>query len=285
MPQRKALVIGINDYAPVGPGGPDLRGCVNDARDMANTLVILGYPPANIRFLTDAAATTANILSGIDWLLRRAVNGDSLVFYYSGHGSRVADTSGDETIDHLDEIICPHDIDFAARRYVTDDQLGARFRTAPAGANLEVILDSCHSGTGTKEFETGQPGAVARFIEPPLDHQFYIDYLKESAKLRTVSLVTRDSVPSPPMRHVLWAACRSDQTSWETSIGGVVRGVFTYNFCKVLRRAAATLKRYEIDRLVTAAIRSGGFAQVPQLEATRPELDDKAFQVGLVAAA
>ena len=29
----KGLFIGINDYAPTGPGGPDLRGCVNDVRD------------------------------------------------------------------------------------------------------------------------------------------------------------------------------------------------------------------------------------------------------------
>ncbi|NLB07436.1 MAG: caspase family protein, partial [Desulfobulbaceae bacterium] len=29
---NKALLVGINDYAPVGPGGPDLRGCVNDVR-------------------------------------------------------------------------------------------------------------------------------------------------------------------------------------------------------------------------------------------------------------
>jgi hypothetical protein len=31
---KKALLVGINDYAPVGAGGPDLRGCVNDVRDM-----------------------------------------------------------------------------------------------------------------------------------------------------------------------------------------------------------------------------------------------------------
>ena len=40
---KKAVVVGINDYAPIGAGGPDLNGCINDARDMANTLVICGF--------------------------------------------------------------------------------------------------------------------------------------------------------------------------------------------------------------------------------------------------
>ncbi len=35
---KRALIVGVNDYAPIGSGGPDLNGCVNDARDMANTL-------------------------------------------------------------------------------------------------------------------------------------------------------------------------------------------------------------------------------------------------------
>lgn len=39
---KRALLIGINDYAPVGVGEPDLRGCVNDVRDMAHTLNVLG---------------------------------------------------------------------------------------------------------------------------------------------------------------------------------------------------------------------------------------------------
>jgi metacaspase-1 len=35
---KKAFLVGINDYAPSGPNGPDLRGCVNDVEDMADTL-------------------------------------------------------------------------------------------------------------------------------------------------------------------------------------------------------------------------------------------------------
>ncbi len=36
--KRKALLVGINDYAPKGGEGPDLGGCLNDVRDVAHTL-------------------------------------------------------------------------------------------------------------------------------------------------------------------------------------------------------------------------------------------------------
>jgi hypothetical protein len=59
---KKALLVGVDDYAPVGPGGPDLRGCVNDVRDMANTLSVLGIippSPRTMRILTNSRATRA----------------------------------------------------------------------------------------------------------------------------------------------------------------------------------------------------------------------------------
>lgn len=56
---KKAFLVGVNDYAPVGAGGPDLRGCVNDVRDMAHTLNALAIVPATpgaMRIVTDASA-------------------------------------------------------------------------------------------------------------------------------------------------------------------------------------------------------------------------------------
>ena len=90
---KRALVVGINDYAPIGVGGPDLNGCINDASDMANTLVICGFPAANIRFLTNQNATRVNIVNNLTNLVSTAKSGDSIVFYYSGHGTRVAVTT------------------------------------------------------------------------------------------------------------------------------------------------------------------------------------------------
>ena len=155
--RSKCLLVGINDYKPIGTGGADLRGCVNDVKDMANTLVICGFSPINFRVITDSRATKAGILDGLKWLVRGARPGDSIVFYYSGHGSYMVDASGDEP-DGKDELLCPHDWP----NYISDDDLGAIFRALPPGVNLEVILDSCHSGTATKSVivplnSNGQP--------------------------------------------------------------------------------------------------------------------------------
>ena len=101
---KKALLVGINRY-------PDprneLKGCVNDVRQMAETLKRrYGFPgDRNMRILTDARATTKAILDGLAWLTAGASPGDSLVFHYSGHGSQVPDRNGDETSDRLDEIL------------------------------------------------------------------------------------------------------------------------------------------------------------------------------------
>lgn len=51
---RKAFLVGINDYAPTGPSEHDLHGCVEDAKDMANTLVIAGFPATSIKQCTNS---------------------------------------------------------------------------------------------------------------------------------------------------------------------------------------------------------------------------------------
>lgn len=63
----------------------------------------------------------ANILAQMRALVAGAAPGDSLFFSFSGHGSQVKDTSGDEA-DGMDETICPADYTSAgdARRTLTE---------------------------------------------------------------------------------------------------------------------------------------------------------------------
>ena len=286
---RKAVLVGINDYAPAGAGGPDLRGCVNDVRDMANTLSVMGIVPAmpaSMRILTDARATRGAILESLRWLVTGAKRGDVLVFYYSGHGSQVVDTSGDEP-DRRDETICPHD--FASAGMIRDDDLRGMLAALPAGVNLDIILDSCHSGTATRDLlaraslPDGQ-GVTDRYVEPPIDWGFFLDAHPGLPPRRFLApggqeerSGTRAAVVVPGLNHVLWAGCRDNQTSAETNIGGQVRGVFTYHFCKVLRGAGPTITRRRLDAQVSVNVRGMGFGQVPQLEGTLASLGERVF--------
>ena len=282
---KKAVVVGINDYAPTGTGGPDLNGCVNDARDMANTLVICGFTPSNIRILTNQNATKAKIVSYLNWLLTSSTTGDSLVFYYSGHGTRVANIGTDLEIDGLDEAICPHN--YTTAGVLRDDDFKAIFDSKlKPGINLEVIFDCCHSGSGTRKLEIDEFGEFSnesvRYIPPMLEDEFYFSYskdikLKKPKKNGEKSVSTKALVPVAGMNHTLWAACKDNQVSMEGNIGGQTRGYFTYHFCKVLRATGGSISRKLLDSQTANALSAMGAAQINQTESTSVEFSQKIF--------
>lgn len=284
---KKALLVGINDYAPVGVGGPDLNGCVNDVQDMASTLCGMGIipaSPASLRILTDARATRKNILDGLKWLVTGAKAGDVLVFHYSGHGTQVADISGDDP-DKRDEAICPHDFNTAG--FITDDTLRDIFKGVSSSVNLDVILDSCFSGTGTRalqalDFLPEEERITYRYLEPPLDYGFFLDAnpdlpAKRFARWNSLGATTRDAVEVPNLNHVLWAGCRDNQTSAEKKINSVYRGVHTYCFCQCLRRLGLGITRRQLDKALTLAVKNQGVSQIPQTEGSKKSLGEKVF--------
>lgn len=288
---KKAVIVGINDYAPIGVGGPDLNGCVNDARDMANTLVICGFDPTNVRILTNQNATKDNIISYLGWLLKDSAAGDSLLFYYSGHGTRVVNVGTDIEIDGLDEAICPHD--YAAAGVLRDDDFKEIFSKLPKGVNLEVIFDCCHSGSGTRKINLdvfgGTPlNETARFIPPMLEDEFYFNYAKDlefkktaketaTAKTTKSGKTTKTMVSVTGMNHVLWAGCMDNQVSMEGDISGQTRGYFTYNFCKILRATSGNITRKLLDSQTANALAAMGAAQTNQTESSPAKLKQKIF--------
>jgi metacaspase-1 len=272
---RKALLVGINDY----PGTQnDLQGCVNDITNVYDVLVKhFGFLPADIVMLSNSRARRAAILDGLKSLLAGAKAGDSLVFHYSGHGSQVRDTDGDELEDGKDEVLCPYDFDWNGG-FIADDDLAALIGGLVKGARLEVILDSCHSGTGTREMilDRRSLGRLAvtdpremwksaccirpRFLAPPPDVDLRADEIFGPA------LPVQRICRGDPMNHVLWAACRSNQYSADADIDGKPSGAFSYFFCRHLRAVQGRARRDQLLKLVRASLKHEGFSQVPQLE-------------------
>lgn len=79
------------------------------------------------------------------WLIEDCKPGDSLVFFFAGHGTQEEDLDGDE-IDGKDETICPSD--FRIHGKIVDDEINRTIvRPLPSGVTLHAIVDSCHSGT------------------------------------------------------------------------------------------------------------------------------------------
>lgn len=268
---NKAVLVGINRYK---YPGSDLQGCVNDVTNIRDILMkYFGFAVKDMRVLVDDRATKAAIMERLAWLVKGAKSGDRLIFHYSGHGSQVRDRDGDELKDRMDEIICPYDMDWDGT-YITDDELRAVLGKIPKGVNLEVLLDSCHSGTGTRAAMglaalPEELSFVPRFLVPPVDVQCRVE-----DDLVTKRLLAETN----PMGHVLFSGCRANQTSADAYIGGAYNGAFTYYLCKTLRDTAAGISRAELLKRTRASLRFNGFDQVPQLECAAGEKKKKVLE-------
>ena len=92
---------------------PNLRGCVNDAQSIKAFLFDrLHVPDSQIVFLTNEFATREAIISNFRMHLiynHEILDGDTMVVYYAGHGSRVETPTGWPSSDGMIETICPYD--------------------------------------------------------------------------------------------------------------------------------------------------------------------------------
>ncbi len=93
-----ALVIAISKYQTVKPLPLAVQNDANDIRSTLTSPAHCGYDPANVRLLLDADATLAQIRTGLSWLATVAGPDDSVVVYFSGHGARLHNSGGDESL-------------------------------------------------------------------------------------------------------------------------------------------------------------------------------------------
>ncbi|XP_052204975.1 metacaspase-1-like isoform X2 [Diospyros lotus] len=128
-----------------------LKGTINDVNRMKSLLVdCFQFPEAAIRVLTEGndpnfVPTKCNIQRSLEWLVDGCKAGDSLVFFFSGHGLRQVDLSGDEH-DGYDETIAPSD--FVTAGLIVDDDINDTIvKPLKKGVTLHAIVDACHSGT------------------------------------------------------------------------------------------------------------------------------------------
>lgn len=114
MNRRKALLIGITyrNHRAL----EELPGCTNDVKEMFALLTgdLFGFPSHSVKVLSDELEelgatevempTRANILKHLKWLTEDIGSGDSVVFFFAGHGDFTEDLSGDEIETGLDQV-------------------------------------------------------------------------------------------------------------------------------------------------------------------------------------
>lgn len=148
------VFVGISDY----PGEiNDLAYTAEDAHRIANALVAgSGMQESDYRVLTDAEATRENVFEAVRSIGSRAGPDDTFVFFYSGHGDRLARAVADAADpDALDETIELYDAT------VRDDEFGDLLDEIQPGTLL-LLLDACFSGGFSKDI-ISVPGRMGLF--------------------------------------------------------------------------------------------------------------------------
>ena len=273
MPVFYALLVGINQYPdPV----PPLIGCTNDVDAMAAYLqeqVAAVGMQLQLCTLKNEAATREQVIQTFQRHLGQAQAGDQVLFTYSGHGSRA---SAPPELSHLspdglNETLVCWDSRLADGWDLADKELASLIaEVAAKEPKITVILDCCHSGSGSRAMNI-------RYVAPNRRPRPLTSYhLSQTSQSRTVTSPTpspHPPIPIPQGRHVLLAACRDIQTAKEYN--AKERGAFSYFMHETLRQAKGPLTYREVFKQTQALITAAGVPdQTPQLEAVEaPDLD------------
>jgi metacaspase-1 len=249
-----ALCVGINKFKNFKES--NLRGCVNDAHAMSDWIGE-NYDIYYISELIDKVATRDNIVDALGSIVDIA-NTDKevgrIIFSLSSHGSQIVDSSEDpDEDDRLDECFICYDTatdkkGFVRDSIIVDDDFYALLRSVHRSVIVELFLDTCHSGTGTRMLNGNNP----RFIPNPT-----FGYKR--------MLSTKRKNKRSMSNQVLWAMCKDNQTSADAYIDGAYHGAGTFAFLK----SFGTIKmRSAIIRDMGNWMKKNGMGQTPQLEAS-----------------
>ncbi|MEP1352393.1 MAG: caspase family protein [Tateyamaria sp.] len=231
----RALLVGVSDY-PEETGISDLRGPRNDVSLLRDVLERRGVD--DIRVLADGVEgavrpTRAAIGQALAALPDNMGTGDLVIIHFSGHGTRQGDANGDES-DGLDEVFLPADIARAEPGAIeipnalSDDAIGAAVAAVRAtGADVWLIMDSCHSGSGIRN-------ASSRTAVRQVDPAFLGLSIEASAAIDTRDLLdapvsaTRGAETEGAGGFLAFYATRSSDVAREADLGdGTWYGLFS----------------------------------------------------------
>lgn len=252
---KRALVIGINTYRyhdqlmeerriPL-----NLEGCTDDAKDMRQALIdFLDFSPSEIKMLLNEQASLAAIEHEIAaWLVNETRPGDSVFFYFSGHGFLMQHPRGDQTL------LCPHDANpFDLSNLLSANRMAELF-SGLKGRTLVAVVDSCHSASALRGLKTGTPARARQF--PGL--QKY----RSSGGKRDLDVFQYVQVD-----RLFLAACGMTEKAWELPIAGRVRGVFTYGVIQALGRFKGNIDAKSIISASNQVVRDMDLPQHPEFK-------------------
>jgi hypothetical protein len=253
-----------------------------------------GFDPEMVILLKDSRASWRNILSALNYLLGNAVAGDTVCFYFAGHGGLIpASDRPDNT--RFYETIIPYDEDwiFDYRLYKAAERIDS------TAVNFTLIMDCCHSG-GLHESDSIEKSIprsvpfrpeVAETIQhmqtlhpfgiclPPDSPE--IDFNVSNVRVSDSRLIDLDEDPDKTLvaqaKSTLIAACNYYESAGESP--GYRHGYLTQAFLDIVNsgdfrisyRALLDRLRARVHELVVA---EGHDPQTPQLRGQGNRMDE-----------
>jgi hypothetical protein len=239
MARAISLHIGLNEVDPAVYGSKlELSGCVNDANDLSKIAEKQGYTPT---ILLNNQATAANIIEQISQNAQALQNGDIFLLTYSGHGSSIPDSTGDEA-DGQDESWVFYD------RQFLDDELYNLWLNFREGVRVFVLSDSCNSGTMLKSvmltqklkktksamstilknfdkdvFETGATKAAVKkkikLMPASISYKNYTENLDHYREIQNMFRGVKSQEPAASI--ILISGCQDDEFSYDYGTNGL----------------------------------------------------------------
>jgi len=269
---KRALLVGIN-YT-----GTDsaLNGCINDISNINKFLLenVSGYSKDSITVLTDdpksqVKPTKENMENNIKKFVAGCKSGDTLFFYYSGHGSQLNDNNGDES-DGKDSVLVP--LDYQKSGVIRDDWLFTNMiNCLPAGVTLWAFTDCCHSGTMldlqfnlqcASVYKNGSINKTIKYNGSEWSNQFGLT--NETSKLSQADVFN-------------FSGCLDPQTSADAFIRNQSQGAFTSCFFEFVNNNSIKdannkilfntnkIKISDMLKEINCRLLISGFKQRPQL--------------------
>lgn len=227
-----ALLVGINSYK--SPRIQNLQGCINDVYAVKSFLTKVFHDEIAIKTLINEQAGRINIIKEFRNHLGKAKKDELALFYFSGHGCR--EKSPEEFLAFQSETLHENLVcyDSITQNYdIADKELTHLVREIAGNhPRIVVILDSCHSGSGTRL--KNSENLRYTHIKP---HQRPIDSFLPGLY---------QSLEKPVPQHILLAACAPHEAARETQniSGAEWGGIFTQ---KLLNALSQTEPSYDIS--------------------------------------
>ena len=271
-----ALLVAVGQFRDPALKTFQLRGPAIDINSVQQTLSSQwGFAPADIVALRDSEATHDRILAEIAALEQRSAKGDTVLIYFSGHGTSANADENAFDLPYATGAWVPYDLDYssmpAAKRTLIvgrRDLVPRLKRLDEAGRWVVVVSDSCYSGQVVRSF--GQTFSHTRFL--PLN-------ARDLGVARVPTPIAARPPPPPyPYEHVLLLSGASDseqgadistaeQLQSSPTLDGQFHGAFTDAFLRLLKGQLlpGAFNYAQAREAMNAFLEHRNFPQHPQL--------------------